>query len=92
VKKLEQIMTDISSLKHLHYFSNITELSLLHQRVADLKYIEHLPHLEELCLTGNLIKKVDNLERNKKLRKVNLDDNQVSDICYKSLQALGPCL
>ncbi len=70
----------IQSLAGLEHFTALQELSLLSNRIADVKPLAHLANLERLILASNRIADVNPLASLNNLNELHLGYNQIRDV------------
>ncbi|KAJ8374172.1 hypothetical protein SKAU_G00047520 [Synaphobranchus kaupii] len=76
-------------IRGLEMCSSLTHLSLAHNRIYQLKGLDKLP-LRELCLRGNHIRKVENIEKIWTLQTVDLSSNKIQSLSgLQNLHLLG---
>ncbi|XP_064174804.1 leucine-rich repeat and guanylate kinase domain-containing protein isoform X2 [Anguilla rostrata] len=76
-------------IRGLEMCSSLTHLSLAHNRIYQLKGLNKLP-LRELCLRGNHIRKIENIEKIWTLQTLDLSSNKIQSLSgLQNLHLLG---
>ncbi|KAG5830419.1 hypothetical protein ANANG_G00310410 [Anguilla anguilla] len=76
-------------IRGLEMCSSLTHLSLAHNRIYQLKGLGKLP-LRELCLRGNHIRKIENIEKIWTLQTLDLSSNKIQSLSgLQNLHLLG---
>uniref|UniRef100_A0A8C1XHV5 Leucine-rich repeats and guanylate kinase domain containing n=1 Tax=Cyprinus carpio TaxID=7962 RepID=A0A8C1XHV5_CYPCA len=75
--------------KGLEKCKRLSHLSLAHNNISRIRGLDHLP-LRKLCLRGNLIQKIENLQTLRNLQVLDLSCNQIQSLSgLQNLHLLG---
>jgi internalin A len=78
IKRLNLSHNNIAVIQHLDALKQITELDLSFNRIEKIQNI-NMPQLTILDLSGNQIKRIENLKTLKKLERLNLTKNKITE-------------
>ncbi|XP_055046534.2 leucine-rich repeat and guanylate kinase domain-containing protein isoform X1 [Misgurnus anguillicaudatus] len=68
-----------SAIRGLEKCERLSHLSLAHNNISRIRGLDHLP-LRELCLRGNAIQKIENLQTLRKLQVLDLSCNRIQSL------------
>ncbi|KAK3544761.1 hypothetical protein QTP86_026784, partial [Hemibagrus guttatus] len=79
----------ISEIRGLEKCSSLTHLSMEHNKILCISGLRNLP-LRQLCLKGNLIKRIENLQTLRSLQILDLSSNRIQSLSgLQDLHLLG---
>ncbi|XP_048011456.1 leucine-rich repeat and guanylate kinase domain-containing protein isoform X1 [Megalobrama amblycephala] len=78
-----------SAIRGLEKCKRLSHLSLAHNNISRIRGLDHLP-LRELCLRGNVIHKIENLQTLRNLQVLDLSCNRIQSLSgLQNLHLLG---
>ncbi|XP_067247127.1 leucine-rich repeat and guanylate kinase domain-containing protein [Chanodichthys erythropterus] len=78
-----------SAIRGLEKCKRLSHLSLAHNNISRIRGLDHLP-LRELCLRGNVIHKIENLQTLRNLQVLDLSSNRIQSLSgLQNLHLLG---
>ncbi|KAM9468185.1 leucine-rich repeat and guanylate kinase domain-containing protein isoform 2-T2 [Clarias gariepinus] len=77
--KLSLDYNSISEIRGLEKCSSLTHLSMAHNKILRISGLRNLP-LRQLCLKGNLIKRIENLQTLRGLQILDLSSNRIQSL------------
>jgi len=88
-KQFNIVISEFSnlSINNKNYYmladdKKIISLSLIHNQISNISFLENFPFLESLDLSFNQIINLSGVENLRHLKNINLSGNQISDIIY----------
>ena len=92
-KKFDRLFKNITSIKGLEHFVNVTDLKLMFNEVSDITPIQNLTKLTWLNISNNKISNIDVISNFHLLKNLTIDSNLVKDLTpvkdLKNLQYLN---
>ncbi|XP_053506483.1 leucine-rich repeat and guanylate kinase domain-containing protein isoform X2 [Ictalurus furcatus] len=89
LRKLILDYNSISEIRGLEKCSRLTHLSMEHNKILRISGLRNLP-LQQLCLKGNLIKRIENLQTLQSLQILDLSSNRIQSLSgLQDLHLLG---
>ncbi|XP_067283324.1 leucine-rich repeat and guanylate kinase domain-containing protein isoform X1 [Pseudorasbora parva] len=89
LSKLILDYNSFSAIRGLEKCKRLSHLSLAHNNISRIRGLDHLP-LRTLCLRGNVIHKIENLQTLRKLQVLDLSCNRIQSLSgLQNLHLLG---